>query len=138
MSRTDGPLRGVRVLDACDDLAIYATKLLVNLGAEVVRPEPPGGDPMRRYPPFAGEVSLYFEHFNAGKRGVTLDVDDESECDWLARLVASCNAIVESGNPASLLSTRLGVERLREWRPDLVLVSVTPFGQSGPDRKSVV
>jgi crotonobetainyl-CoA:carnitine CoA-transferase CaiB-like acyl-CoA transferase len=127
----DGPLRGVRVLDACDDLALYASKLLVNLGAEVVRPEPVDGDPMRRYPPFAGDVSLYWEHFNAGKRSVTLDPVDEAR---LERLVASCHAIIESGDVPSLLSSRVGVARLRGWRPDLVLVSVTPFGLSGPRR----
>ena len=113
MSGSYGPLRGVRVLDACDDLAIYATKLLVTLGAEVVRPEPPGGDSMRSFPPLANEVSLYFEHFNAGKRSVTLDLDSDAGQTWLARLVGSCNAIVESGDSATLLSARVGNERLR-------------------------
>jgi crotonobetainyl-CoA:carnitine CoA-transferase CaiB-like acyl-CoA transferase len=134
MSAGQGPLAGVRVLDACDDLAIYATKLLVSLGADVVRPEPPGGDQMRRYPPFAGDVSLYFEHFNAGKRSLTLDIERDDRDERLGKLVASCNAIIESGNPADLLSARVGEERLRGWRPDLVLVSVTPFGRSGPRR----
>src|SRR5215217_898199 len=71
------PLRGFRILDLCDELAVYATKLLVTLGAEVIRPEPPGGDPMRAFPPVVDGVSLYFEHFNAGKRSVTLDLDAE-------------------------------------------------------------
>lgn len=133
MTAPAGPLRGLRVLDACDDLAIYATKLLVNLGAEVVRPELPGGDPLRRYPPFAGDVSLYFEHFNAGKRSVTLDPNESGDV-WLGRLLATCNAVIESGDAKELLSSRVGVEQLRGFRPDLVLVSVTPFGLSGPRR----
>jgi crotonobetainyl-CoA:carnitine CoA-transferase CaiB-like acyl-CoA transferase len=132
MTRTTGPLHGIRVLDACDELGVYATKLLVNLGADVVRLEPPEGDHMRGFEPIAGGVSLYFEHFNAGKRSVTLDLDQEDGLARLGRLLATCSAVVESGSPESLLSARVGVERLRGFRPDLVLVSVTPFGRSGP------
>src|SRR5581483_7971692 len=131
MNRSAGPLNGLRVLDACDALALYATKLLLNLGAEVVRIEPPGGDPLRRYPPLVDGISIYFEHFNAGKRGLTLDLDAPDGRAWLERLLASCNAVVESGQADALLSVRLGRERLVAMRPDLVLVSVTPFGLSG-------
>jgi len=126
------PLRGFRILDLCDELAVYATKLLVTLGAEVIRPEPPGGDPMRAFPPVVDGVSLYFEHFNAGKRSVTLDLGAEEGVFRLGRLVASCNAVVESGHPKALPSAKVGAERLRGFRPDLVLVSVTPFGSKGP------
>jgi crotonobetainyl-CoA:carnitine CoA-transferase CaiB-like acyl-CoA transferase len=129
------PLHGFRILDFCDELAVYATRLLVNLGAEVIRPEPPGGDPMRGFPPVVDGVSLYFEHYNAGKRSVTLDLDAEEGVMWLGRLVATCNAVVESGYPEALPSARVGVERLRGFRPDLVLVSVTPFGSQGPHRR---
>ncbi|MHB8577650.1 MAG: CaiB/BaiF CoA transferase family protein [Dehalococcoidia bacterium] len=132
MTLASGPLHGTRVLDACDALAVYATRLLVGLGAEVVRLEPPGGDPMRNYPPLVDGLSLYFEHFNAGKRSLTLDMSTDRGVAWLRRLVRSCNAVVESGNAADLLSARVGVERLRDFRPGLVLVSVTPFGLSGP------
>src|SRR5581483_11544695 len=128
-------LRGFRVLDCTGELAAYAARLLVDLGADVIRLEPPGGDPMRRFPPFADEantVSLYFAHFNAGKRFVTLDVDREESRGLLGRLVAGCNAVVEAGAPPDLLITRIGVDRLRQARPDLVLVTVTPFGLTGP------
>ena len=67
MADRPAPLRGFRILDCCNELAVYATKLLVSLGAEVIRPEPLGGDPMRAFPPLVDGVSLYFEHFNAGK-----------------------------------------------------------------------
>jgi benzylsuccinate CoA-transferase BbsE subunit len=129
-----GPLDGVRVLDTCDELGVYATRLLTQLGAEVIRPEPPGGDPMRAFSPLAGGVSLYFVHFNAGKRSVTLDLADAGGIDRLGRLIATCNAVVESGQANAVLSVRVGIERLRAWRPDLVLVSVAPFGLSGPRR----
>lgn len=131
MSRTTGPLHGLRVLDACDALALYATKLLLNLGAEVLRIEPSGGDPVRRFPPIVDGISAYHEHFNAGKRSVTLDLDAVEGRAWLERLLAGCNALVESGQVDELLSVRLGRERLLAARPDLVLVSVTPFGLSG-------
>src|SRR5579885_2732553 len=126
-----GPLHGLRVLDACDALAPYATKLLLNLGAEVVRIEPPGGDPIRHFPPIVDGISVYHEHFNAGKRSVTLDLDTRDGRAWLERLLTRCNAGVDSGQPDELLSVRLGRERLLAARPDLVLVSVTPFGLSG-------
>ncbi len=132
MNPPSGPLRGLRVLDACDALAVYATKLLVNLGAEVIRLEPPGGDPMRQYPPVIDGISTYFEHFNAGKRSVSLDLSNEEGVGWLERLVASCNAVVESGQAGELLSARVGRQRLCASRPGLVLISVTPFGLHGP------
>ena len=132
MTDRSAPLRGFRILDACDELAVYATKLLVNLGAEVVRLEPPGGDPMRALPPLVEGVSLYFEHFNAGKRSVTLELGAEDGVVRLGRLVATCNAVIESGYPEALLSAKVGGERLQRFRPDLVLVSVTPFGSEGP------
>ncbi|HLZ68569.1 MAG TPA: CoA transferase [Dehalococcoidia bacterium] len=132
MSAAAGPLRGLRVLDACDALAVYATKLLLNLGAEVIRLEPPTGDPMRRFPPLIDGISAYFEHFNAGKRSITLDLTTAAGLAWLESLVASCNAVLESGQAAELLSSRAGRERLTRARRDLVLVSVTPFGLHGP------
>ena len=134
MTTATAPLRGFRILDVCDELAVYATRLLVSLGADVVRLEPPGGDPMRSYPPCVDGVSLYFEHFNAGKRSVTLDLGCDEGVEWLGRLVATCHAVVESGHPDALLSGRVGVDRLRGFRPDLVLVTVTPFGRQGPYR----
>jgi crotonobetainyl-CoA:carnitine CoA-transferase CaiB-like acyl-CoA transferase len=129
------PLAGLRVLDCTDTLGVYATKLLAGLGADVVRLEPPTGDPMRRFPPLAGDsrqVSLYFAHFNAGKRSVTLDLDRPESRDHLRCLIQTCNAVVESGPASELLSARLGEPWLSEARPDLVLVSVTPFGRDGP------
>jgi crotonobetainyl-CoA:carnitine CoA-transferase CaiB-like acyl-CoA transferase len=130
LSALPPPLKGFRILDCTDELGVYATRLLVELGADVIRIEPPEGEPMRRFPPFApdGErVSLYHAHFNAGKRSVTLDLEREETGTYLRRLVAGCNAVVESGIVRDLLSTRFGVEWLREARPDLVLVSITPF-----------
>jgi benzylsuccinate CoA-transferase BbsE subunit len=134
------PLSGFRVLDCTDELGVYAGKLLLQLGAEVVRLEPPGGDPMRRYPPLAGDggraFSLYHAHFNAGKRSVTLDLETVDGRERLGRLVGSAHALIESSvDAATLLSARVGVDWLRAARPDLVLVSITPFGLTGPRRE---
>ncbi|MGD9893904.1 MAG: CaiB/BaiF CoA transferase family protein [Dehalococcoidia bacterium] len=129
------PLADLRVLDCTDELGVYASKLLADLGADVIRLEPPTGDPMRHFPPFANEtrqVSLYFAHFNAGKRSVTLDLEQPGSRDRLRCLIGTCNAVVESGPVGELLSTRLGGAWLAESRPNLVLVSVTPFGREGP------
>ncbi len=132
-----GPLAGYRVLDYTDALGVYATKLLADLGADVVRLEPAAGDTMRGFPPFDrrdGNASLYYAHFNLGKRAVALDWESPRGAGQLAALVGSCNALVESGRPERLLTTRLGQDRLRAWRPDLAVVSIAPFGLSGPYR----
>lgn len=137
MADAAAPLTGYRVLDCTDEFGAYAAKLLVELGADVVRLEPPGGDPLRRYPPFADEqarVSLYHAHFNAGKRSVTLDLRQEEARACLQGLVGTCHAVFEAGPVRDLLSTRVGVAWLRGARPDLVLVSITPFGLHGPHR----
>ncbi len=136
MSTAGGPLAGFRVLDFTDELGVYATKVLADLGADVVRLEPPRGDPMRSYPPFApdGKTSLYYGHFNLGKRALALDWTAATGLDALAALVRSSNALIESAAPDRLLSAAIGIERLREWRPDLALVSITPFGRTGPYR----
>jgi benzylsuccinate CoA-transferase BbsE subunit len=131
---TAPPLTGFRVLDCTDELGVNATKLLADLGAEVIRLEAPAGDPMRSFPPFADQersISLYYAHFNAGKRAITLDLDRPESLDYLRLLVARCHAIVESGAVRDLLSSRAGVAWLTDARPDLVLVSITPFGLSG-------
>ena|SRR5690242_21927923 len=77
---TGGALEGVRVLDLADEKGLPCTKFLADLGADVIKVERPGGDDSRARPPFAGDVphperSLYFLHYNANKRGVTLDLE---------------------------------------------------------------
>ncbi len=131
------PLTGFRVLDSTDTFGVYATKLLADLGADVVRLEPPQGDPMRSFPPFDrrdGVTSLYYAHFNLGKRAVALDPDTPDGRSCIEALLSSANVLVESGPPQSLLSTKLGVDRVQALRPDLARVSIAPFGMTGPYR----
>ncbi len=116
---------GLRVLDLADASGVFCGRLLVGLGAEVIRVEPPGGDPMRAVP-------LAFAHGNAGKRSVVLDLATRRGCADLLRLVATADVLVETFPPGRLESLGLGYPALAAVRPGLVLVSITPFGQSGP------
>ncbi|MBI5446086.1 MAG: CoA transferase [Deltaproteobacteria bacterium] len=134
----DGLLAGYRILDLCGGHEAIGGKLLADLGAEVIKVEPPGrGDPARRSPPLAGgmpepEKSLSWMAFNAGKRGVTLDLSQEAGRELFLRLVERSDAVLESFRPGLLQGWGLGYEDLCRVRPELVLTSVTPFGATGP------
>ena len=87
-----GPLTDLKVLDLAGPIGAYCGKLLADLGADVVRIEPPGGDPMRDIGPFFDddpepEKSLYWWHFNTSKRGITLDLENPEGLEIFKRLV---------------------------------------------------
>ncbi len=132
-----GMLAPYRVLDLTDARAELATFVLAGLGADVIKVEPPGGSASRREQPVdpaqpAALASLRFHAFNRGKRSVVLDLDAErGRADFLA-LVASADFVFENAEPGALEARGLGFAALREARPDLVYVAITPFGQSGP------
>lgn len=134
------PLAGLKVLDLGQEIAgPYCAKLLAALGAEVVKVEPPAGDPARRRGPFPEDLphperSGLFLYLNTGKRGVTLDIRTATGRDLLLRLAAWADVAVESFAPGVPASLDLGYDALRQVNPQLVLASVTPFGQSGPYR----
>jgi len=133
-SLTPLALDGVRVLDLADKSCVYATKVLCDLGAEVIRIEPPGGDPMRHQPPLddrTGE-SLFHAFMNVNKRSVTLDLDKPDGQALFRKLVASAGIVVESAAPGSLDARGIGHAACEAGHPDLVWVSVTPFGSDGP------
>ncbi len=133
-----GPLEGMRVLDLTTEVAgPYATKLLADFGADVVKIEPPGGDPSRSVGPFFHdephlEGSARFLHLNTNKRSVVLDVANAGDCERLAALVPWCDVLIEDFAPGVLDSWGLGFDQLSALRPGIVLVSLTPWGQSGP------
>ena len=136
----DGALSGLRVLDWTSSSAAYCGKLLADLGACVIKVEPPGGDPGRfeapLFPDPAGlaAASLSFCYENAGKRSVVLDLETESGRDRFRALAADVDLIVES-NPVGLLDRLgLGYATLAASNPGLVLTSITGFGQTGPLR----
>jgi len=136
----DSALKDVTVLDLTDHIVgPYATKLLGDLGANVIKVEKPGGDSSRRLGPFKDndadiEKSGTFFYFNTNKRSVVLDLDSEVGRDALWRLVASADVIVESMEPGRLASLGFSWEAISQFKPDVSLVSVSNFGSYGPYR----
>ncbi len=127
------------MLDLGQERAAYCGKLLAELGADVVKIEPPGGDPGRRQPPFRGdepglERSLWFAYYNASKRGITLDLTTRDGQELLRSLAQSADVLLEAFAPGHLDALGLGAEALRTLNPKLVFTSLTPFGQTGPHR----
>ncbi|MEX1254657.1 MAG: CoA transferase [Dehalococcoidia bacterium] len=136
---TDAPtaLDDIRVLDLTGEIGAYCGKLLADLGADVIKIEPPGGDPSRNVGPFyhdepGPERSLYFLNLNTSKRGIVLDLEREEGRKVFSELVATADVVLESFAPDYLDNLGLGDEALRSLRPDLVHTSITGFGQSGP------
>jgi len=135
-----GPLAGIRVLDLSRALAgPYATLMLADAGAEVIKVEQPGtGDDTRGWgPPFTGEgvdrESVYFLSVNRSKRSVTLDLKDPEDLARLRALIADADVLVENFRPGVLARLGLAVEDLMAEHPGLVVLSITGFGEGGPD-----
>ena len=125
---SDAPtaLGDVRVLDLAGEIGAYCTKLLADLGADVIKIEPPEGDAARSVGPFYHDEagpgrSLYFANLNTSKRGITLDLDEDAGRTTLKRLVPSADIVVESFSPGYLDGMDLGYEGLRAIRPDIIL-----------------
>ncbi|OAI38986.1 hypothetical protein AYO38_08540 [bacterium SCGC AG-212-C10] len=135
-----GPIDDITVLDLTEYVTgPYATKLLADYGANVIKVERPGGDPCRRLGPFPGdephpERSGTFFYMNTNKRSVVLDLKQESGRQALARLAATADVVVESFRPGVLDRLGIGWEFFHSIREDLPLVSITNFGQTGPYR----
>jgi crotonobetainyl-CoA:carnitine CoA-transferase CaiB-like acyl-CoA transferase len=131
-------LEGLRVVEIAGDIAgPYCAKLLVDLGAEVTKIEPPSGDPLRGWGPFHGgfpdpHKSGLFEYLNAGKHGVTLDLATDSTT--AAGLIARTDVLVDGMRAGTLDTVGLDVVSLRALNPDLVVVHISDFGQNGPLR----
>jgi crotonobetainyl-CoA:carnitine CoA-transferase CaiB-like acyl-CoA transferase len=135
-------LDGIRVLDLATPAAESAGLVLADLGAEVIKIEPPGGCESRRTPPFAHgkegdpEGSLYWRVYGLGKKSVVLDLELEGDRARFLELARSADVLIESFTPGTLDALGLGYEALRKENPALLYVSVTPFGQSGPEAAS--
>jgi crotonobetainyl-CoA:carnitine CoA-transferase CaiB-like acyl-CoA transferase len=130
-------LDGFRILDLSDERGWLAGKILGDLGADVIKVEPPSGDLGRRVGPFLGDVedperSLRWLALNTSKRGVTLDLETTEGRDRFRELVATADAVLESATPGHLETLGIGYESLRREHPELVYCALTPFGQTGP------
>jgi len=135
MAPPSGPIHGVKVLDLTRILAgPYATMLLADLGAEVIKVEPPNGDESRAWgPPFVGGESAYYLGVNRNKRGIRLDLALEGDRMALRDLAGDVDVLIENFKTGTMERWGLGYEAmLREANPRLVYCSITGYGRSGP------
>jgi crotonobetainyl-CoA:carnitine CoA-transferase CaiB-like acyl-CoA transferase len=129
-----------RVLDLTGPLGFLAGKVLADLGADVVKVEPPEGDPSRRWPPhLSGDnggapAGFFWLAANAGKRSLILDLDATEGRRLLVRLAEKVDFLLESFSPGTLDAWGLTDDVLQRTSPGLITVSITPFGQTGPYR----
>ena len=128
------PLAGVRVLDLSRILAgPYATMMLADLGAEVIKIEPPGGDDTRTWgPPFGGGEAAYFLAVNRGKKSVVLNLKTGEGSAALARLIAASDVLVENFRPGTMARLGFAPEDMQRRHPRLIWCSVSAYGQYGP------
>src|ERR1700761_1221721 len=127
------PLQGIRVLDFSIMLAgPYCARLLADVGAEVIKIEPPEGDDMRLRTPLRDGHSAYFGQLNAGKRSLALDLKNSDAIKLVRQLVAESDILVENFRPGVMDRLGLGYEALREINPRLIYCSISGYGQSGP------
>src|SRR5215208_6747038 len=115
------PLAGVRVIDMADEQGETCGRFLADLGADVIRVEPPGGARSRRLPPFHGATSLSFAVRNANKRGITLDVAAPADRERLLELLESADVWIETTPPGSPAPLGLGPDEVLARNPELVI-----------------
>ncbi|MBI3953013.1 MAG: CoA transferase [Chloroflexi bacterium] len=133
----ESPLGPYRALDLCDEKGLVCTRMLADLGADVIVIEPPGGSPVRRRGPFykdqrEPEKSLFWFAFNTSKRSVTLDLEQPRGRELLRELARRSDFLVESFPPGQMAAWGLGYDALAALNPRLIMTSITPFGQGGP------
>ena len=126
-------LAGLRVLDFSIMVAgPYCARLFADMGAEVVKIEPPEGDDMRQRAPLRDGESAYFGQLNAGKRSLALDLKRPAAIALVRRLVAAADVLVENFRPGVMARLGLGQEEMRALNPRLVYCSISGYGQAGP------
>jgi len=133
MNETNPPLHGVRILE-CSMLGPAAiTTALADLGADVLKIEPPQGDYVREMTwPIVEGMSLMHLHINRGKRSVVLDLRKPEAVDVFLDLAREADAVVEAMRPGGLGRRGLGFERLQEVNPRIVFVTISGYGMTGP------
>ncbi|MGJ7602736.1 CaiB/BaiF CoA transferase family protein [Variovorax sp. LT1R20] len=136
MTKTQGPLNGVRIADFTSFLSgPFATQILGDLGAEVIKIEPPEGDMSRSVPPsFVDGSSTYFGSANRNKKSVVLDLKSAAGVAAATRIIDEADAVVENFRPGKLAQLGLDEHSARSRKPSLVWASISGFGQDGPLR----
>lgn len=134
MSRDPLPLAGIRVLDLTRLLpGAFASLMLAELGAEVIKVEAPGrGDPMRHLPPLVGGEGIYHLLLNRGKKSVAIDVHDPTSASDVERLISAADIVLESFRPGTARRLGLSAEQIRSRHPRVIHCAITGYGQSGP------
>lgn len=134
---TDHLLKGYRALDLTDRRGMLCGKLMADMGVDVIKIEPPGGDGSRDRGPFYHDMfhrdkSLPWWAENAGKRGITLNIHCQDGREIFKELAKTSDFVIESFDPGVMAEIGLGYETLRQLKPGLIMVSITGFGQDGP------
>jgi len=133
-------LKDCRVLDLSNELGFLCGKILGDLGADVIKLEPPGGDPSRNIGPFYQDIphpekSLYWFAHNNNKRGITLNIETTDGRELFKRLIKTTDIVIESFTPGYMEELGLGYSVLSQMTDEkIVMTSITPFGQEGPYR----
>src|SRR4030042_5428083 len=130
-------LSGCRALDLTDEKGFVCGQILAAMGVDVIKIEKPGGDPARFLPPFYHdkpdpEKSLFWFAFNTSKRGITLNIETTGGQEIFKRLAATADFVIESFPPGYLDRLGLGYPAMEKINPGIIVVSITPFGQTGP------
>ncbi|HEY2198233.1 MAG TPA: CoA transferase, partial [Mycobacterium sp.] len=128
----DHLLASLRVLDLSDDDGAAVTRLLADLGADVMKVEPPGGCPARTRRPTLAGTGVRFALHNANKRSIVLDPSDPQDCERLIELAGGADIVIDSGTPGQAETYGTSCEDLADRFPQLVAMSVTDFGRTGP------
>jgi crotonobetainyl-CoA:carnitine CoA-transferase CaiB-like acyl-CoA transferase len=130
-------LEGNRALDLTDEKGFLCGRILADLGVDVIKVEKPGGDPARKIGPFWHDEadpgkSLYWFAYNSSKRGITLNLEVAEGKRLFRELVKTADFVIESFAPGDLDRFGFGYSELSRIKKDIILTSITPFGQSGP------
>lgn len=126
-------LTGYRVLDLTDLHGYACGRILASLGAEVIKIEPPAGDPWRDLPhQRVSDRGLFWYVQNTGKQSLSLDLESREGQEIFRNLVRKADVVLESFRPGYLDTLQLGYKSLAEIRPEIIMASITPFGQQGP------
>ncbi|HMN20416.1 MAG TPA: CoA transferase [Ottowia sp.] len=127
------PLTGVRVIEFCSTAAgPFSAMLLADMGADVIKVEPPDGDGLRNWPPLADGYSENFASLNRNKRSVVLDLKQADDLALARRLIRDADVLVENNRPGVMERLGLGYAALSAEQPGLVYASISAYGQSGP------
>src|SRR5688572_6138372 len=124
------PLAGIRVIEFCQVAAgPFCGLLLADMGADVIKVEPPNGDGLRQWPPLTDGDSENFASLNRNKRSVMLDLKDAAQRDTARRLALSAEVVVENFRPGVMAKLDLGYDNLAKDKPSLVYCCISAFGQ---------